>query len=80
MIKKYNIGDLVNLRSGSPVMTIINDKLELIDGELSFNEAYECSYFEESYEVRRVFPQSSLESHGKLRKLHHRTMEYKSYG
>ena len=78
MIKKFKIGDLVTLRSGSPVMTIINDKLELIEGELSFNEAYECSYFEVSYEVRRVFPQSTLETHGKLRKSRHRTKEYKS--
>ena len=60
MEKRFNIGDVVTLKGGSPSMTIIDDKLEINAGNFIFNGNYKCSYFESYYEVRRIFPQESL--------------------
>jgi len=60
MIKRFNIGDVVVLKGGSPAMTIIEDKLGANNGISSFNGNYKCSYFEATYEVRRIYTQESL--------------------
>ena len=60
MIKKFKVGDVVVLKGGSPAMTVIEDKLGAQAEIVSFNGNYKCSYFETSYEVRRIYPQESL--------------------
>lgn len=62
MEKRFNVGDVVTLKGGSPAMTIIEDKLEAASGEYSFNGNYRCSYFDGPYEVRRIFPQEALKN------------------
>jgi uncharacterized protein YodC (DUF2158 family) len=60
MIKRYKVGDVVVLKGGSPAMTIIEDELGTNNGIPSFNGNYKCSYFEATYEVRRIYPQESI--------------------
>ena len=62
MEKRFNVGDVVILKGGSPSMTIVDDKLEINAGNFLFNGNYKCSYFEGYYEVRRIFPQESLKN------------------
>ena len=60
MIKRYKVGDVVVLKGGSPAMTVIEDELGTDNGISSFNGNYKCSYFEATYEVRRIYPQESI--------------------
>ncbi len=60
MIKRFKVGDVVALKGGSPAMTVIEDNLGTHNGISLFNGNYKCSYFEATYEVRRIYPEESL--------------------
>jgi uncharacterized protein YodC (DUF2158 family) len=61
MVQKFKIGDLVILKSGSPQMTIINDKLgEDPDSGYFFDGTYRCAWFNDTNEYKEIFPQTSL--------------------
>jgi len=49
MEQKYKTGDLVVLKTGSPLMTIINDKLgDDPDRYYYFGWTYRCAWFDET--------------------------------
>lgn len=62
MDQKFKIGDKVVLKTGSPQMTIINDKLG-DDPELGyiFDGTYRCAWFDDTREFKEIFPQDTLE-------------------
>jgi uncharacterized protein YodC (DUF2158 family) len=61
MEQKFKIGDLVVLKIGSPLMTIINDKLgDDPDRDYYFEGTYRCAWFDETKEYREIFPQDAL--------------------
>ena len=63
MEKLFEIGDIVTLKSGSPQMTITEDKcaINLKTGK-SFNGKYFCTWFDESKKIHgQEFPQESIE-------------------
>jgi uncharacterized protein YodC (DUF2158 family) len=61
MEQKFKIGDVVVLKTGSPRMTLINDKLG-DDPELGFvfDGTYRCAWFNETKVFREIFPQDAL--------------------
>ena len=63
--QKFKIGDVVGLKSDSPDMTVIKDRLGT-DLELGdfFDGTYECSWFLKDLEHRKIFPQEALEKRG----------------
>lgn len=63
MEKLFQIGDIVTLKSGSPKMTITDDKraINLKKGKV-FNGKYFCTWFDESKKIKgQEFPQESIE-------------------
>ncbi len=61
MEQKFKIGDIVVLVSGSPKMTIINDKLgDDPEKGFIFNGMYRCAWFNERTEYREIFPEEVL--------------------
>lgn len=63
MEQKFKIGDKVTLKSGSPVMTITNDK-QGINQEFRkvFDGRYACSWFDADNKPQsRTFPEESLD-------------------
>ena len=66
MEKKFKIGEVVKLKSGGPLMTIIDDKLSqgLEQSENSFDGRYECVWFSGNKERTDHFPQETLISAG----------------
>ena len=61
MEQKFNIGDKVQLKGGSPVMTVTNDKhgMDLKLGRV-FNGEYTCSWFDKNDQPQIMsFPQDS---------------------
>jgi uncharacterized protein YodC (DUF2158 family) len=61
MEQKFKIGDLVVLKTGSPLMTIINDKLGDDPGRgYYFDGTYRCDWFDETNEYREIFSQDVL--------------------
>ena len=61
MNQKFKIGDKVILKTGSPKMTIINDKLG-DDPELGyiFEGTYRCAWFDDTREFKEKFHQDAL--------------------
>ena len=61
MEQKCKIGDNVVLKTGSPLMTIINDKLgDDPDRDYYFEGTYSCAWFNETEEFREIFTQDAL--------------------
>ena len=61
MEKKFKVGAVVKLKSGSPLMTIINDKLSGdLDKESTFDGRYECVWFVGNNERTDDFSQETL--------------------
>jgi uncharacterized protein YodC (DUF2158 family) len=61
MGQKFKIGDLVVLKTGSPLMTIINDKFgDDPDRGYYFDGTYRCVWFNETEEFREIFTQDAL--------------------
>lgn len=54
---KFNAGDLVELKSGGPVMTIERVAISHSGGDIS----YACTWFAGSKENHKVFTEASLE-------------------
>jgi len=61
MEQKYKVGDVVVLKSGSPPMTIINDRLgEDLKHGYCFDGNYRCAWFNDTNEFREIIPQDAL--------------------
>lgn len=62
MEQKFKIGDVVRLKSGSPKMTIVNDKTmtDIKRGKV-YGGKYECAWFDGANEIRGTFPQDGIE-------------------
>jgi len=61
MEQKFKIGDVVVLKTGSPRITIINDKLgDDPEHGYFFDGTYRCAWFNEINEYREIFPQDAL--------------------
>ncbi len=63
MEKKFNIGDLVVLRSGSVTMTVENniETADLITGQKKFYGKVKCKWFSDGKFHIEEFTQDSLE-------------------
>lgn len=59
MNSSFNIGDVVQLKSGGPLMTVQN-----IGEYVSFNPGVQCVWFDGSRKVEDVFHPNSLERYG----------------
>jgi len=58
MEKKFSKGDLVQLNSGGPLMTISRD---ILSGQLEFNGNYECVWQDNDGKPHmEVYPQENL--------------------
>tara|TARA_R110001592_G_scaffold17518_2_gene73784 strand:+ start:83777 stop:83974 length:198 start_codon:yes stop_codon:yes gene_type:complete len=59
---KFSIGDVVELKSGSPEMTITSQKTQA-DFEQGYmhNGNYKCTWFEGAKEHSAIFPEDALE-------------------
>ena len=63
MEQKFKIGDIVVLKTGSPLMTIINDKLgDDPENGYYFDGTYRCAWFTDTMEYKEIFPQETLKS------------------
>ena len=62
MEKKFKIGDVVVLKSGSPSMTITSDKtgIDYHKGKVWYGN-YECKWFDGDEMKEARFPQDALE-------------------
>jgi uncharacterized protein YodC (DUF2158 family) len=61
MERKFKIGDQVVLKTGSPLMTIINDRMgDDPERAYYFDGTYRCAWFTETNEYREIFTQEAL--------------------
>ena len=66
MEQKFKIGDVVVLKTGSPKITIINDKLgDDPERGYFFDGTYRCAWFNEVKEYREIFSQDALKLYSK---------------
>ena len=70
MEQKFKIGDIVVLKSGSPPMTIINDRLgdDQRPGYF-FDGTYRCAWFNETKDFKEIIPQDALRLYSKSHKV-----------
>jgi uncharacterized protein YodC (DUF2158 family) len=69
MEQKFKIGDIVVLKSGSPPMTIIDDRLgDDPRHSYFFDGTYRCAWFNETNEFREIISQDALRLYSKSNK------------
>ena len=60
MAAKFSLGDIVQLKSGGPAMTIAKIDTEIISGEF---KGYYCEWFKGASKERAHFEEETLKAH-----------------